>query len=122
MFYSVSTTFRYDLMLWSSQLEEACDSLLQSEETESDQVLVAAARLARIAVGATEVARRASEDPSTSRHAIMAIEPLKMSVATLKISLSPVHLQHSKAPAFPLIISLSNRRVIRDNHRVHAEC
>jgi hypothetical protein len=83
-------------MLWSPQMEEACDSLIKSKESEGDEILIITARLARIAIKAVEVYRRASEDPPTRQYAMMAIEPLKLSLSNLKSATSPVYLQHRK--------------------------
>jgi hypothetical protein len=93
---SVSTTFGYDLMLWSPQMEDACDSLVKSDESWGDAILIITARLARIAIKAVEVSRRASDDAPTAQHAMMAIEPLKLSLSNLKSATSPVYLQHRK--------------------------
>ncbi|CAA9965086.1 hypothetical protein PTMSG1_08445 [Pyrenophora teres f. maculata] len=91
---NVSKTFGYDLMLWLPQCEEACDQLNKSNECEGDTVLVSLARLARIAVCAMEVYRRASEDSSFAQHATMAIEPLKLALHNLRTSFSHEILQH----------------------------
>ncbi|KAG9193099.1 hypothetical protein G6011_03134 [Alternaria panax] len=75
-------------------MEDACDNLTTSQEWEGDGILVATARLAKIAISAAEVSRRASDDPSTARHAMMAIEPLLLALGNLQRSLAPECLQH----------------------------
>ena len=86
-------------MLWSSHFEEACECLSKSSECEGDVVLVSLARLAKIAVCAMEVYRRASEDSSYAQHATMAIESLKLALQNLRMSFSPIILQHRKSSA-----------------------
>lgn len=93
---SVAIIFEYDLMHWSSQMEEACDSLSVDAECEGDVILVAAARLTKIAVSAAEVSRRASDDHNTTKHAMMAIDPLILSLNNFKKSLPVEQLQHCK--------------------------
>jgi hypothetical protein len=83
-------------MLWSSQMEEACDSLSTARECEGDSILVTAARLAKIAVSAAEVSRRASDGHNTARHAMMAIDPLIMALNDFRKSLTLETLQHCK--------------------------
>jgi hypothetical protein len=83
-------------MFWSPQMEEACDCLTKSKESEGDEILVTTARLAKIAINAAEVSRRASDDQTTAHHAMMAIEPLKLSLSSLRSTIPPVYLQHSK--------------------------
>jgi hypothetical protein len=85
-------------MFWSPQMEEACESLTRSKESEGDEILITTARLAKIAINAAEVSRRASDDPTTAQHAIMAIEPLKLSLSSLRSTITPVYLQHSRKP------------------------
>lgn len=84
-------------MLWTSQCEEACEHLSKSNECEGDIVLVSLARLAKVAICAMEVSRRASEDSSFAQHATMAIEPLKLALNNLRISFPPEILQHRKS-------------------------
>ncbi|RMZ72503.1 Zn(II)2Cys6 transcription factor [Pyrenophora seminiperda CCB06] len=91
---SVSKTFGYDSMLWSPQCEEACEYLAKNNECEGDVVLVSLARLAKVAIYAMEVSRRASEDASFAQHVTMAIEPLKLALHNLQVSFSPGTLQH----------------------------
>jgi hypothetical protein len=83
-------------MSWSPQMEEACEVLAKSQEYEGDEILVTAARLARIAINAAEVSRRVSDNPTTAKHALLVIEPLKLSLGTLKSTITPGHLHHSK--------------------------
>ncbi|KAI4937718.1 hypothetical protein J4E85_000153 [Alternaria conjuncta] len=91
---SVAVIFENDLMLWSSQIEDACDHLSKNKECEGDVILVAAARLAKIVVSAAEVSRRASDDHNTARHAMMAIDPLILALNNFKSSLPVEILQH----------------------------
>ncbi|KAI4942277.1 hypothetical protein J4E91_010251 [Alternaria rosae] len=91
---SVAIIFEYDLTHWSSQMEDACDSLSADAECEGDVILVAAAHLTKIAVSAAEVSRRASDDHNTARHAMMAIDPLILSLNNFKKSLPVEQLQH----------------------------
>jgi hypothetical protein len=83
-------------MFWSPQMEEACEVLAKSQVYEGDEILVTAARLARIAINAAEVSRRVSDNPTTAKHALLVIEPLKLSLGTLKSTITPGHLHHSK--------------------------
>jgi hypothetical protein len=89
-------------------MEEACEALTKSQEYEGDEILVSAARLARIAINAAEVSRRAFDDPTTAKHALMAIEPMKLGLSILKSTIMPGYLQHSKIFPYPL------RSVLKD--------
>lgn len=101
-------------MPWSSQYEEACEYLSKSAECEGDIVLVSLARLTKIAICAMEVSRRASEDSSFAQHATMAIEPLKLALNNLRISLSPKILQYRKSfIPFRVRYSKSSRQCYR---------
>ncbi|KAL1798980.1 hypothetical protein ACET3X_003017 [Alternaria dauci] len=91
---NVSIIFEYDLMLWSSQMEDACDVLNKDRESKEDGILVASARLAKIAISAAEVSRRAADDPSTARHAVIAIDPLILALGNFQKSLASECLQH----------------------------
>ncbi|CAN9246467.1 unnamed protein product [Alternaria alternata] len=81
-------------MLWSSQMEDACDCLSKGRESQEDGILAASARLAKIAISAAEVSRRASGDPSTARYAMIAIDPLTLALSNFQRSLAPECLQH----------------------------
>jgi hypothetical protein len=83
-------------MLWSSQMEDACDCLSKGRESQEDGILAASARLAKIAISAAEVSRRASGDPSTARYAMIAIDPLTLALSNFQRSLAPECLQHCK--------------------------
>ncbi|KAF1944325.1 hypothetical protein EJ02DRAFT_341179 [Clathrospora elynae] len=90
----ISMAFRSDPMAWSTQIEEACDMLSKNIESERDDILVTTARLARIVLSATEISRRALDDPTTAQYAMMAIEPLKLTLSTFKSTLTPGYHQH----------------------------
>lgn len=92
----ISTTFKYDAMPWSSQIEEACQSLDRELEAEGDEVLVAIARLSRISITAADIARRAVDDPTAAKHAALSIEPLRMTLEALESSVKPGVLKYSK--------------------------
>jgi hypothetical protein len=97
-------------------MDDACDSLSAGKECEEDGILAATARLAKIAISAAEVSRRASDDPSTARHAMMAIDPLILALSNFQRSLSAECLQHCKiiipSPLQPL-------KVCRAYYRAH---
>ncbi|RAQ98940.1 sterol glucosyltransferase [Stemphylium lycopersici] len=97
---NVSTSFKYDIVPWSTQHEEACNSLSQSQESDADAILIAAARLLKIASTATDVHRRALDDPSMVSHAMVAIEPMKLALNSFMATLSPEQLQHSAIIGF----------------------
>lgn len=104
-------------MLWSSQIEDACDHLSKNKECEGDVILVAAARLAKIVVSAAEVSRRASDDHNTARHAMMAIDPLILALNNFKSSLPIEILQHCKIIIPSPLTALNYSRV---DHRSHS--
>jgi hypothetical protein len=88
---------KYDAMRWSSQLESACSILHAHSEAEGDQILVALARLAKVALEAGDIYRQVSDDPDTTIHPAFSIAPLKCSLNQTKETLSPEQLQHSKS-------------------------
>lgn len=83
-------------MPWSTQMEEACQSLLNEDKVETDRTLVALTRLAKIIVGASEVLRRVTEEPNTAPYASLAIPSLILSLDTLKSTLTAEQLLHSE--------------------------
>ncbi|KAF9694270.1 hypothetical protein EKO04_007851 [Ascochyta lentis] len=91
----VSTTMKYDAMRWSSQLESACCILSAHSEVEGDRILVALARLSKVALEAGDVYRQVSDDPDTTVHPAFSIAPLKCSLKQTKDSLTSEQLQHS---------------------------
>jgi hypothetical protein len=95
---SISTTMKYDAMRWSSQLESACSILQAHSEAEGDQILVALARLAKVALEAGDIYRQVSDDPDTTIHPAFSIAPLKCSLNQTKQTLTPEQLQHSESP------------------------
>lgn len=60
-----------------------------------DEILVVIARLAKIAVSATDLARRALDDVGVAQHVALAIPALQLSLETLKASLRSEVLKHS---------------------------
>lgn len=93
---SISTTMKYDSMRWSSQLDSACSILSAHREVEGDQILVALARLSKVALEAGDIYRQGSDDPDTTIHPAFSIGPLKCSLNQTKEMLTPEQLQHSK--------------------------
>lgn len=93
---SISTTMKYDSMKWSSQLESACTILSAHREVDGDQILVALARLSKVALEAGEIYRQVSDDPDATIHPAFSIAPLKCSLRQTKDMLTPEQLQHSK--------------------------
>ena len=93
-------------MPWCPAIEEACDKLIKDEEAEGDRILVDVARIARISVNTTEVARRASEDPSVANYVVSSIGPLKSSLDSIRSTLTAKNLAHSKLPfsAFHIVL------------------
>lgn len=88
---------KYDAMRWSSQLESACSILHAHNEAEGDQILVALARLAKVALEAGDIYRQVSDDPDTTIHPAFSIAPLKCSLNQTKGTLTPEQLQHSES-------------------------
>lgn len=97
---SISTTMKYDAMRWSSQLESACSILAAHSEVEGDRVLVALARLAKVALDAGDIYREVSDNPDTTIHPAFSIAPLKCSLNQTKEMLTAEQLQHSKSLPF----------------------
>ncbi|UPX20869.1 uncharacterized protein EKO05_0011083 [Ascochyta rabiei] len=91
----ISTTMKYDAMRWSSQLESACCILSAHSEVEGDLILVALARLSKVALEAGDVYRQVSDDPNSTVHPAFSIMPLKCSLHQAKDSLTSEQLQHS---------------------------
>jgi hypothetical protein len=89
---------KYDAMRWSSQLESACSILAAHNEAEGDRVLVALARLAKVALDAGDIYREVSDNPDTTIHPAFSIAPLKCSLNHTKEMLTAEQLQHSKSP------------------------
>src|SRR5690242_486743 len=102
---------KYDAMRWSSQLESACSTLSAHSEVEGDQVLVALARLAKVALEAGDIYRQVTDDSDTTVHPEFSIAPLKCSLNQTKNMLNPEQLQHSKPG--------TNRR---HEHSAHVRC
>lgn len=88
---------KYDAMRWSTQLESACRVLCEDSEVDGDHILVALARLAKVAVEAGDIYRQASDDPETTTHPVFSIAPLKCSLDHSKSMLTPEQLQHSES-------------------------
>jgi hypothetical protein len=101
---------KYDAMKWSSQLESACSILHAHSEVEGDRILVALARLAKVALEAGDIYRQISDDPDTTIHPAFSIAPLKCSLNQTKESLTPEQLQHSKSSKLSRPLSYSNSR------------
>jgi hypothetical protein len=86
---------KYDAMRWSSQLESACRILCEHSEVDGDQILVALARLAKVALEAGDIYRQVSDDPEVTIHPAFSIAPLKGSLNQTKAMLTAQLLQHS---------------------------
>lgn len=89
---------KYDAMRWTSQLESACSTLYAHSEVEGDRILVALARLAKVALEAGDIYRQVSDDPDTTIHPAFSIAPLKCSLNQAKDTLTSEQLQHSRLP------------------------
>ncbi len=87
---------KYDAMRWSSQLDSACSILSAHSEVEGDYILVAIARLSKVALEAGDIYRQVSDDSETTVHPAFSIAPLKCSLNQTKGMLTPKQLQHSK--------------------------
>lgn len=87
---------KYDAMRWTSQLESACSILHAHSEVEGDQILVALARLSKVALEAGDIYRQVSDDPDTTIHPAFSIAPLKCSLNQTKENLTPKQLRHSQ--------------------------
>lgn len=87
---------KYDSMRWTSQLDSACSILSAHNEVEGDRILVALARLSKVALEAGEIYRQVSEDSDTTIHPAFSIAPLKCSLNQTREMLSPEQLQHGK--------------------------
>lgn len=87
---------KYDAMRWSSQLESACSTLSAHSEVEGDRILVALARLAKVALEAGEIYQQVTDDSETTIHPAFSIAPLKCALNHTKNTLSTEQLQHSK--------------------------
>lgn len=88
---------KYDAMRWSSQLESACRILSAHSEVDGDRILVALARLSKVALEAGDVYRQVSDDPDTTIHPAISITPLKCSLNQVRDTLTSEQLQHSKS-------------------------
>lgn len=88
---------KYDAMRWSSQLESACRILSAHSEVDGDRVLVALARLSKVALEAGDVYRQVSDDPDTTIHPVFSITPLKCYLDQTRDMLTAEQLQHSKS-------------------------
>jgi hypothetical protein len=93
----VSTTLNYDIMPWSSQLEDDCDSLASQSETEGDAILVALAQISRIGMHAVEVNQSIYDKYENNKIATLHIAQFKASLDLLRNTLSVQQTQHSKS-------------------------
>ncbi|USP77300.1 uncharacterized protein yc1106_04574 [Curvularia clavata] len=94
----ISTTFKYDIMPWSPQLEQDCSQLATGAETEGDQLLVAMARISRIILQAADISLHLNENNGT--HAALHIAPLLFSLDQLTKTFPREVSQHSSIVAF----------------------
>ncbi|KAF2999785.1 hypothetical protein E8E13_005795 [Curvularia kusanoi] len=69
-------------------------------EAEGDRVLVALARLSKVALEAGDMYREASDNPDTTVHPAFSIAPLKCSLNQTKDMLTPEQLQHSSVNTY----------------------
>ncbi|KAH8701458.1 hypothetical protein GQ44DRAFT_778646 [Phaeosphaeriaceae sp. PMI808] len=97
-FCSISTTFKYDMMQWSPQLEQDCSQLAIEAEAEGDKLLVSMARISRICLQVADVNRHLSDNNGT--HATLHIAPLLCSLDQLSSTFSGELLNHSSIIAF----------------------
>lgn len=102
---------KYDAMRWSSQLESACSVLHAHNEAEGDQILVALARLAKVALEAGDIYRQVSDDPDTTIHPAFSIAPLKCSLNQTKETLTPEQMQHSELSTHAALWHLLTRGI-----------
>lgn len=90
---SVSSLLRYDSMEWTSYIEESTLKLSRVRECAEDELLIAIARLSRIADDASKVMRCGSEEYGS---VLMHVKPLRAELDRIKSSLSAIQLCSSQ--------------------------
>lgn len=85
-------------MKWSPYLEESCQHLSRNPENAGDQALVAVARISRVAVEATTMILRLSEDPTYAEYVLMQVRVLRILLDQVKSTLTAQQLQSSEYP------------------------
>jgi hypothetical protein len=93
----VSTTLNYDIMPWSSQLEDDCDSLASQSETEGDAILIALVQISRIGMHAAEANQSIYDKYENCKLATLYVAQLKSSLYLIRSTLSVQQTQHSKS-------------------------
>ncbi|KAH8669084.1 hypothetical protein BX600DRAFT_266958 [Xylariales sp. PMI_506] len=82
---SISAMLRYDQVRWSPVMEEAAEALSTSNERLEDHLIVALARVTRVAEKATRTVRRSAQQPQhRADSSIDHIEALQASLAQVK--------------------------------------
>jgi hypothetical protein len=93
----IASTFKSDMMPWTTQIEQDCDHLAAAGETEGDAALTIMARISQVAVQAAEVSQMLIDSGSHAPGALH-IPLLLASLDHIKSSLSSDQLDQSKSP------------------------
>ena len=86
---------RYEPMRWSPQIAESCHRLSLTDGVPGDSILVAMARISKVAVEGARIVQRLHEDPDYAVHVILHINALRTLFADVKTALTAEQLGNS---------------------------
>jgi len=95
----IATTFEYDMMPWSFQLEHDCNQLAREQEAEGDGLLICLARISKICLRVADLNHHLSETGSGA-NATLHISPLIASLDEIRRTLEEDQLSHHSIVAY----------------------